>query len=139
MRLRFGEAMVYCFNQFLFRGPPEIRVMAEGTIKLLSHFDHLMVAEGGAFLETFQGLGDAGRIIEYAKRIDLSAETQATADATHLVGKAGAQEEQSVTIDDGWGKRGDINFGSQQQFSYRYGTPMGCGELGRIDGLGGGA
>jgi len=75
--------------------------MAEGAIIALSHPNDILVSKRRSSAQSFQCQCNAGRIVKYAKRIDHRIEAQATADAAHLVGEAGAQEEQAVSVGDG--------------------------------------
>ena len=111
MVVRLGEMGIDLVEQGGFGGAPEVGVMAEGAVELLSYPDHLVVGKGRACVEAFDGLGDAGGVIECAEGVDLGVEAQAAADVADFVGEAGAQEEEAVAVDEGLGQGGDIDWG----------------------------
>ena len=99
--MRLSEMIVYLFEKGVFRGAPEIGVMAESAIELPSHLDNLVVSEWDAIVKAFQRLGDADWVIKHPERIHQSVESHSTAEAAHLVGEAGAQEEQAIAVANG--------------------------------------
>ena len=59
----FGEMRVDLLQEALLGRIPEVRVMTESAIELLSHLDHLFFGKKLAAMETIQGAFDAERVI----------------------------------------------------------------------------
>lgn len=91
------------FEQRFFSWAPKVGVMAEGTIELPSYFDDLIMGKRSSFLETFDGLSDAGGIVKHSERIHLGVKAKTTTDGTNFIGKTGAEKEDAITVRDGWG------------------------------------
>ena len=75
--------------------------MTESAVLPLAYPNHFIMAERTAIIQSFHRLSDAGGVVEHAKWIHHGIETQATANAPHLVGEARTQEEQTIAIGDG--------------------------------------
>ena len=107
----FGEMDVDLFEKCFFGGAPKVSVMAEGAIKLPSHFDDFIMMEWLGTLQAIERIRHAARVVERSEGIHLRIEAQATAQTAHFVGEARAQEEEIVGVDDGLLQRSDIDWG----------------------------
>ena len=80
---------------------PKGRIVAESAILPLAYRYHIIVGEWVSVAQSFHRLRDASRIVKHAKRIHQGIKSQAMANAAHLIGEAGTEEEQTVAVMDG--------------------------------------
>lgn len=111
MVVGFGKVGVHLIKKAFFGGAPEVGVVAESAVVALPYLDDLVMAEGLSALQAKEGHEYAEGVVERSEGVHLGIEAQATADTTNLIGEAGAQEEEAITVEDGLGKWGNCYFG----------------------------